>query len=83
MTEQKLLELENLFEGKSKIWYHFAKYDHNTYEQFETAFLHEFYSFPISLRYKNRWSARRYGHKGRCIHILINRDARQGISIHL
>lgn len=58
--EHRLLLIENALEGRAKMWYETNRDEFMDYEQFKAAFLKEFFSIPIRVKIKSRWSARRF-----------------------
>ncbi|KAK2575275.1 hypothetical protein KPH14_007660 [Odynerus spinipes] len=59
-SEQQLVVIENIIEGRVKVWYNAIRDRIATFAEFRQAFLEEFYSIPIKVRFKNQWATRRY-----------------------
>lgn len=58
--EQCLMVVENIIEGRVRIWYEVVKNQVSTFIEFKHAFLNEFYSIPVRVRFKNQWAYRKY-----------------------
>lgn len=54
-----LLILEHSLEGRARLWYDLNA-NFETFDDFQTEFLDEFYSIPVRVKIKNLWVARRY-----------------------
>ncbi|XP_046416733.1 putative uncharacterized protein DDB_G0272516 [Neodiprion fabricii] len=58
--ECKLSIVESKLSGRAKIWWEASKETINTYNDFKEAFKNKFYSIPIQVKVKTKWSSRRY-----------------------
>lgn len=56
----KLPIIESKLQGKSKVWWDANKGLCTSYAEFKTLFLQKFYSIPIQIKIKNKWSSKRY-----------------------
>ncbi|XP_046614681.1 uncharacterized protein LOC124302493 [Neodiprion virginianus] len=56
----KLGIIENKLRGRAKLWWSSIKHQIESYDAFERTFLEKFYSIPIQVKAKNRWSSRKY-----------------------
>lgn len=61
VTEQyKIPIVESKLQGKARVWWDASKEDVITYDDFKSKFLEKFYSIPIQIKAKGKWSSKRY-----------------------
>lgn len=58
--ECKMSIIESEMSGRAKIWWEASKDTINTYNNFKEAFKNKFYSIPIQVKIKTKWSSKRY-----------------------